>query len=259
MLPKTFQRLRTPCALVVALLALALPPAALAAEAEAPSSGSGWVGQEGAGGAAGDGSSEVQQGSSLGSGAGSAPAPEPEPQPVESSPPPVSEPVVPEPVTAEAEPTTTTTAPAETSSEVAAAPVAPVVEKPDPSSELAGGTAPVGSAVLGASAASSTPPLAAPASPAAGDSGSDSGGLNLYSPGVSLAIVLGFVLVGLAGRFALHRWRRRKTYNREAAEWRAAVRRLDPEQPKLTVLPSVGDEAGRRPAAPADSPPAKVG
>lgn len=257
MLLKTFQILRTPCALVVALFVLALPATALAAEAEAPSSGSGWVAPEGSGGGSGGGPTEAEQGSSLGSGGGSAPDPEPESTPVESSPPPVSEPVVtPEPSAGEA--ATTTTTPEGASSEVVEEPVAPpVAPKPDPSSELTGGTAPVGSAVLGASAASATPPVAAAVSTDSGES--DSGGLNLYSPAVSLAIVLAFVLAGLAGRFALHRWRRRKSYNREAAEWQAAVRRLDPEQPKLTLVRGSGDGANGRPPAPAGSPPAKVG
>lgn len=254
----TFLKLRTRCALVVALLAFVLPATAFAAEAESPSSGSGWVAPEGSGSSSGGGSSEAEQGSSLGSG-GSKPAPEPESEPVESSPPPVTESFTPEPTTEEA--TTTDTTPEETSPEVVEAPVAPpVAEKPDPRSELAGGTAPVGTAVLGASAASAgsdaaTPLVATPEPTEAGES--DSGGLNLYSPAVSLGIVLAFVLAGLAGRFILHRWRRRKSYNREAAEWQAAVRRLDPEQPKLTLVR--GDGANGRPPAPAGTPPAKVG
>lgn len=248
--------LRTPTALVVALLLLALPATALAAESGSPSTGSGWVGQEGAGGGAGGSSSEAEQGSSLGSG-GSAPAPEPEPQPVESSPPPAP---APEPIVPEASPEAPTQAPVATPEEtgpaVVEAPVAPpVAEQPDPRSELAGGTAPVGSAVLGASAAS---PLPLAVSPDFSES-NDSGGLDLYSPLVSLAIVLGFVLAGLAGRFALQRWRRRQRFHREAAEWQTAVRRLEPEQPKLKVLPGTGDAANGRPAAPAGTPPAKVG
>jgi len=243
---RTLPNLRTRAALVVALFALALPATALAAEAVAPPAGSGWVGQEGAGGGAGGGSSEAQQGSSLGSGGGSTPAPEPEPQPVESSPPPAPEPIVSEVSPEAVAPTPRVEEP---SAAVAEAPVAPVAEKPDPRSELMGGTAPVGTAVLGASAASASDaasPLPLAVSPDFSES-SDSGGLNLYSPGVSLAIVFGFVLAGLAGRFALRRWRRRQRFNREAAEWQAAVRQLEP--PPAAPL-------RRRPAAgsPSQSP-----
>lgn len=225
-----------------------MPATALAAEAETPSStpGSGWVAPESSTGDSGGGSSEgAQQGSSLGSG-GSAPAPEPEPQPIESSPPPTPETSAPEPTAEEAASTTTSEGTSEVAEEQAAPPVAEKPE-PKPQAELAGGTSPVGSVVLGESEASPIPL----ASPPASSESSDSGGFNLYSPAVSLGIVLAFVLAGLAGRFALQRWRRRKSYNREAAEWQDAVRRLEPEAPNMVLHRVAGDGS-------TSAPPAKV-
>jgi hypothetical protein len=220
-----FSRRFTAIWAVFALLLIAGVPGASGAEAEAPSE-SGWVEQEAGTGGADGGSSEAEQGSSLGSGGGSVPAPEPEPEPVESSPPPKPEPTTPEP-SSEEEPSTTSSEDEEAEEaasaeeEVAAA---PVVEKPEPK-PLAGGTALVGSAVLGVSAEANLAPLVS--SPT--NFGDAEGGSSFGSTGVAFLALVVLVFAAVGGWFGLRRWRHSHRLRREAAEWKAAVRRLGPD------------------------------
>jgi outer membrane biosynthesis protein TonB len=207
---------------VAALLLILGAPAAFATAAEAPSE-SGWVEQESGTGGADDGSSEAEQGSSLGSG-GSAPAPEPDPEPVVSSPPPTPEPTTPEPSAEEKSDATSSEEEEEAAAEEEVTP-APVVEEPEPPKPLAGGTAPVGSAVLGVSAEASLAPLVS--SPT--NFGDTEGSSAFGSAGVAFLAIVALLFAGVAGWFGLRRWRHSHRLRREAAEWKAAVRRLDPD------------------------------
>jgi len=237
---------------VLALLVFGLPGAALAAEAESPTE-SGWVEQETGTGGSGGGSSEVQSGSSLGSGAGAAPKPEPDPEPVETMPPPKPEPTTPQP---SAEETSGEAAKAEEEATTTTEEVVPdpVVEKPEPA-PLAGGTAVVGTAVAGVSAESGLEPLVATST----NAGDAAGGSSFSGSAVALIVVFALLFAGLIGFFGLRHLRQRYRWRREANEWRAAVRKLDPdERPQLKVRRAAGEGANGRPAAPTGAPPAKV-
>lgn len=243
-----------------AALLLALSGTALAAEGEDPTE-SGWVEQEaGAPGSEG-GPSEVRRGSSLGSGAGVAPTPEP--QIVDPAPTPepgtVPDASAPPEVGAERVPIKTADAESErttTTDELAPAPLVATTERRAP---LAGGTAAVGAPVAPSPPPSSTESglealVATSTKDVSAARGSSLSGSALIPMGV-----VALLFAGLFGYFGVRRLSRRHRWQREAAEWQSAVRRLDDEvRPQLKVRRVAGDEAAGSRAARTGVPPAKV-